>query len=60
MVVLGDLAIAAGQLWVLKPGTSAVLYDIDGTITPGDEEIIKQVRNQKYLIPPLSPSKQSC
>jgi len=43
MVVLGDLSIAAGQLWVLKPGSGVVFYDIDGTITPGDEEIIKQV-----------------
>lgn len=39
-VVSGDLSQAQGYIWVLKPGTTAVVFDIDGTLTTGDSELI--------------------
>jgi phosphatidate phosphatase PAH1 len=35
----GDNTFARGSLYVLKPGTKLVLFDVDGTITVGDQEV---------------------
>jgi hypothetical protein len=43
IAVLGDNSLAYGQLWVLNHGVGGVLYDIDGTLTPGDDQIILEM-----------------
>jgi phosphatidate phosphatase PAH1 len=40
MVVTGDLSTATGYLTVVEPGTQAVLFDIDGTLTLNDFESV--------------------
>jgi hypothetical protein len=40
MVVTGDLTTATGYLTVIEPGTKAVLFDIDGTLTLNDFEAV--------------------
>jgi hypothetical protein len=40
MVVTGDLSTATGYLNVVEPGTQAVLFDIDGTLTLNDFEAV--------------------
>ncbi len=40
MVVTGDLSSTTGYLTVVKPGTQAVLFDIDGTLTLNDFEAV--------------------
>jgi phosphatidate phosphatase PAH1 len=40
MVVTGDLSTATGYLSVVEPGTQAVLFDIDGTLTLNDFESV--------------------
>jgi phosphatidate phosphatase PAH1 len=40
MVVTGDLSTATGYLSVVEPGTQAVLFDIDGTLTLNDIEAV--------------------
>lgn len=42
MTVSGDGTRAEATLWVWAPGTRVVVFDIDGTLTPGDREIIKR------------------
>jgi len=42
MVVTNDKTVATGQFWVLEKGTNVVIYDIDGTLTIGDKEVVKQ------------------
>jgi hypothetical protein len=37
-----DNTFARGSLFVLKPGTKCVLFDMDGTITVGDQEVVAQ------------------
>lgn len=39
-LVSGDLSVAEGYIWVLKRATKAVVFDIDGTLTTGDSELI--------------------
>jgi phosphatidate phosphatase PAH1 len=43
MVVPGDDSAAEGAVWALKSGRRAVVFDIDGTLTEGDEAIVEQV-----------------
>lgn len=42
-VVGGDFSVAAGQIWVLQRGVGGVVYDIDGTLTPGDDQIVLEM-----------------
>jgi phosphatidate phosphatase PAH1 len=42
MVVEGDRSVATGYLTVVQPGRKTVLFDIDGTLTLNDNEIIKE------------------
>ena len=41
MVVLEDSTCARGNVWVIKKGTPAVVFDLDGTISTHDMELIK-------------------
>jgi hypothetical protein len=41
--VRGDGSTAAVNLWVIAPGTGAVVFDIDGTLTTDDQELVTQV-----------------
>ncbi|MCC6623015.1 MAG: hypothetical protein IT385_17280 [Deltaproteobacteria bacterium] len=43
MVLKGDLTMAAFDLIVVEPGTQAIVTDIDGTLTTGDEELILEL-----------------
>jgi len=40
--VVGDATTVPAQLWVLPAGTHLAIYDIDGTLTTSDFELIKQ------------------
>ncbi|MEJ2044561.1 MAG: haloacid dehalogenase [Reinekea sp.] len=40
MIVSGDMSSATGYLTVVEPGTKAVMFDIDGTLTQDDFEAI--------------------
>ncbi len=42
-VVRGDDSRVRSTIWVVAPGTDAVVFDIDGTLTTGDSEIFKEV-----------------
>ncbi|GAB4820517.1 hypothetical protein N2152v2_007563 [Parachlorella kessleri] len=37
-----DYTSAKGSLFILKPGTKAVVFDMDGTITVGDSQVVTQ------------------
>ena len=39
-LVSGDLSTAEGYVWLLERGTKVVVFDIDGTLTTGDSELI--------------------
>ncbi|KAL6057878.1 Diacylglycerol kinase [Balamuthia mandrillaris] len=41
-VVLDDGSVAAGQLFLVDPGTELIVMDMDGTLTVGDQEVVKQ------------------
>lgn len=41
--VLGDGSVAPGRVWILPRGTRLAVTDIDGTLTTGDEEMVKDV-----------------
>ena len=41
MVVLNDFTVARGTVWVLPRGVEAVVFDLDGTISVHDLELIK-------------------
>ena len=43
LVVRGDLSRASGTLYVLRPDTRVVIFDVDGTLTTGDGEILEQM-----------------
>jgi len=45
MLVKGDHSFAAFSLFVIEPGTSAVVFDIDGTLTTGDREVAREYLN---------------
>ncbi len=42
-VVRGDDSRVRSTIWVVAPGTDAVIFDIDGTLTTSDSEIFKEV-----------------
>lgn len=48
MVVQGDHTVAAFTLIVVEPGTQAVVFDIDGTLTTGDSELILDLATSIY------------
>lgn len=41
--VVGDATVAAARLWALPKDTHLTVFDIDGTLTTGDSEIIREV-----------------
>jgi hypothetical protein len=43
LTVEGDASVASGAIWVIEPGRRAVVFDIDGTLTEGDEAIFQQL-----------------
>lgn len=43
MLVKGDLSVAAFTLLVVPPATSSVVFDIDGTLTTDDFELVAQL-----------------
>ncbi|PKN55183.1 MAG: hypothetical protein CVU56_22585 [Deltaproteobacteria bacterium HGW-Deltaproteobacteria-14] len=43
MVVRGDHSLASFDLIVVTPGTEAVVFDIDGTLTTDDSELINEI-----------------
>lgn len=43
MVTRGDHTMAKLNLFVFEPGTQAVVFDIDGTLTTSDKEVTKEV-----------------
>eukprot|EP01135_Chromosphaera_perkinsii_P002395 Nk52_evm1s223 gene=Nk52_evmTU1s223 len=42
MVVLHDHSMAQGSIFVVEKGTGAVVFDVDGTLTVGDQEVVAQ------------------
>jgi hypothetical protein len=42
VILPSDHSTGSGNLFVLKPGTPCVVFDCDGTLTTGDEEVVKQ------------------
>lgn len=42
-IVAGDGSRASGRIWTVAPGTRAVLFDIDGTLTTGDIELLEDL-----------------
>lgn len=42
-IVAGDGSRASGRIWTVAPGTKAVLFDIDGTLTTGDTELLEDL-----------------
>src|SRR6185295_11381253 len=47
--VAGDASVAEARLWVLPRGTHLAIFDIDGTLTTSDEEIIRNVKKERLL-----------
>jgi hypothetical protein len=47
--VEGDASVADAWLWVLPRGTHLSIFDIDGTLTTRDEEILKNVEADLFL-----------
>jgi phosphatidate phosphatase PAH1 len=45
LYVAGDASAAEAKLWVLPRGTRLAVFDIDGTLTTSDKEIIKNVES---------------
>ena len=43
MLVIGDDSMARMEIHVFKKGEQAVVFDIDGTLTIGDSEIVREV-----------------
>jgi len=43
LIVRGDGTRTTGTIWVVGPGTPAVLFDIDGTLTTGDSELLEDL-----------------
>ena len=42
-IVAGDGSRANGRIWTVAPGTRAVLFDVDGTLTTGDGELVEDL-----------------
>jgi len=53
MSVRGDHSVAAFDLYVIGPGTQAVVLDIDGTLTTDDFQVVRQIlekiRTRSYV-----------
>jgi hypothetical protein len=47
--VAGDASVAEASLWVLPRGTHLTIFDIDGTLTTRDEEIVKDVKADLFF-----------
>lgn len=43
LMVPGDGSALAGRVYAVTPGTAAVLFDIDGTLTTGDGELLEDL-----------------
>jgi hypothetical protein len=39
--VVGDASTVSAQLWIVPPGTRAAVFDIDGTLTTSDFEVVR-------------------
>lgn len=48
MVLRGDLTMASFDLIVVEPGTQAIVTDIDGTLTTGDEELLMELLQEAF------------
>jgi phosphatidate phosphatase PAH1 len=44
LYVGGDASVAEASVWVLPRGTHLAVFDIDGTLTTSDKEIVRNVR----------------
>jgi phosphatidate phosphatase PAH1 len=51
LVVAADGSRADGELWLFAPGTKVVVFDIDGTLTGGDEELFAQLLSGTDPVP---------
>lgn len=47
--VAGDASVAEARLWVLPRGTHLTIFDIDGTLTTRDEEIVRDVKADLFF-----------
>ena len=43
LVLVGDRTRSSGWIWVVAKSTEAVVFDIDGTLTTGDDQMVKQL-----------------
>ena len=43
LIVRGDLTRAHGTIYVLPRNTQVVIFDVDGTLTTGDDEVVMQI-----------------
>ncbi|MEM9489264.1 MAG: hypothetical protein AAGC55_08970, partial [Myxococcota bacterium] len=43
LIVRGDLSTASGVIYVLPRATRVAIFDIDGTLTTGDSELLEQI-----------------
>jgi hypothetical protein len=48
LVVLGDGSVASATLWILPRGTRLAMFDIDGTMTTDDAELIIDIAEDIY------------
>ncbi len=55
--VMGDASIGSGRIWILPRGTRLAVTDIDGTLTTGDDEMVKDVTSD--LFQPLGSGKRA-
>lgn len=46
--VVGDASVAEGWLQVAPAGSAVIVFDIDGTLTTGDDEILKDIKNDLF------------
>ena len=43
LVVVGDLSRATGSIWVLPKKQKVVVFDIDGTLSTGDDQLVEKL-----------------
>jgi len=43
MIVHSDRSSCEGSVWVLQKGTGAVIFDVDGTLTPSNSQVVAQL-----------------
>ena len=55
MRVVGDRSAAFLDVWTVMPGRRTVVFDIDGTLTPSDKELIKTLVNSGNYKPAVRP-----